>query len=127
MGCGGGIKTPYEECAFLLREYELILRKRKDNIYTKKEKDNNNLDKNAKYYKSTIYENLEKINNNIKSDLEAKKLKQLNELFQVLLTEESQIYNNNKKEEEENEIIIKNENNNNYNKNNINSINIKNN
>ena len=103
MGCGGGLINPYEQCAFLLREYELILRKRKDNILVKKG-DKKKLDKNAKIYKSKIYENLEKINKNIQSEIEVKKLKQLNELFQILLTEESEIYNNKNEEDKENNI-----------------------
>ena len=105
MGCSGGLKNPYEQCAFLLREYELELRKRKNNYFTKKEREKKKIDKNVKIYKTKIYENLEKINNNLKSDLEIKKLKQLNELFQVLLTEESQIYNIKNEENKENDDI----------------------
>ncbi len=100
MGCSGGLKTPYEQCAILLREYELILRKRKDKFYSRKD-NYKKLDKNAKEYKEKIYENLAKINNSVKSEIEVKKLKQLNELFQILLTEESQIYNDKKEEEKE--------------------------
>ena len=90
MGCGGGIKNPYEECAFLLREYELILQKRK-NYFNIKEKEKRSLDNDAKQYKKIINENLNKINKNIKSEIEIRKLKELNELFQILLTEESEI------------------------------------
>ena len=107
MGCSGGLKTPYEQCAFLLREYELVLRKRKDNFYIKKEGDKQKLDKNAKMYKTKIYENLEKINKNIQSEIEVRKLKQLNELFQVLLTEESEIYNNKNEDDKKNNNQIK--------------------
>ena len=103
MGCGGGLKNPYEQCAFLLREYELELRKRKNNYFTKKEREKKKIDKNVKIYKTKIYENLEKINNNLKSDIEVKKLKQLNELFQVLLTEESEIYNKKNEENKKND------------------------
>ena len=105
MGCSGGLKTPYEECAFLLREYELILRKRKDNRYNINNSERKKLDKNAKSYKTKIYNNLEKINKDIKLEIEIKKLKQLNELFQVLLTEESEIYKNEKEEDKEKEEI----------------------
>jgi hypothetical protein len=91
MGCGGGIKNPYEECAFLLREYELILKKRK-NKNNIEEKERRNLDNDAKQYKKIINENLNKINKNIKTQIEIRKLKELNALFQVLLTEESEIY-----------------------------------
>ena len=91
MGCGGGIKNPYEECAFLLREYELILKKRKNNNNIE-EKERRNLDNDAKQYKKIINENLNIINQNIKSQIEIRKLKELNALFQVLLTEESEIY-----------------------------------
>ena len=107
MGCSGGLKTPYEECAFLLREYELVLRKRKDNFYSKKDGDKQKLDKNAKMYRNKIYENLEKINKNIQSEIEVRKLKQLNELFQVLLTEESEIYNDKNEDGKENNNQIK--------------------
>ena len=93
MGCGGGIKNLYEECAFLLREYELILKKRKNNNNIE-EKERRNLDNDAKQYKKIINENLNKINKNIKTQIEIRKLKELNSLFQVLLTEESQIYDN---------------------------------
>ena len=107
MGCSGGLKTPYEECAFLLREYEIVLRKRKDNFYSKKDGDKQKLDKNAKMYRTKIYENLEKINKNIQSEIEVRKLKQLNELFQVLLTEESEIYNDKNEDGKENNNQIK--------------------
>ncbi len=90
MGCGGALKNPYEEIAFLLREYELILKKRKNNNIEEKER--RNLDNDAKQYKKIINENLNKINKNIKSQIEIRKLKELNSLFQVLLTEESEIY-----------------------------------
>ncbi len=98
MGCSGTFKSPYEECALLLKEYEVILRKRKNN---RKGKERKKLDKNAKNYKTKIYENLEKINKNVQSELEVKKLKYLNELFQVLLTEESEIYKDKNENEKE--------------------------
>ena len=98
MGCSFGLKTPYEECAFLLREYQFILRKRKNYIYTKNENDKKKLDKSAKSYKEKIYENLDQINKSLKTDLEVSKLQYLNSLFQALLTEESEIYKNKKDE-----------------------------
>ena len=97
------MKSPYEQCAFFLKEYELELRKRKNNYFTKKDKEKKKIDKNVIIYKTKIYENLEKINNNLKSDLEIKKLKQLNELFQVLLTEESEIYNKKNEDNKKND------------------------
>ena len=105
MGCGGGLKNPYEQCACLLRDYELELRKRKNNYYNvKKEREKKKIDENVKDYKNQIYENLDKINKSSKSDIEVKKLKYLNEIFQVLLTEESNIYNDKKEGENENDI-----------------------
>ena len=105
MGCAGGLTSPYEHCAFLLREYELSLRKRKDNYFnTKKEKEKKKIDKNVKEYRSQICDNLDKINKTSKSEIEVKKLKQLNELFQILLTEESNIYNDKKEENYEKNI-----------------------
>ena len=92
MGCGGGIKNPYEECAFLLREYEIIIKKRKDKYNNIEEKERRSLDNDAKQYKKIINENLNKINKNIKTPLDSRKLKELNELYQILLTEESEIY-----------------------------------
>ena len=58
-------------------------------------------------YRTKIYENLEKINKNIQSEIEVRKLKQLNELFQVLLTEESEIYNDKNEDGKENNNQIK--------------------
>ena len=81
MGCGGGIKNPYEECAFLLREYELIIKKRKDNYNNIEEKERRSLDNDVKQYKKIINENLNKINKNIKTPLDSRKLKELNELY----------------------------------------------
>ena len=104
MGCGNALKNPYERCAFLLREYELVLRKRKDLFNNKKEGEQKKIDRNVKDYKTKIYENLDKINKNLKTEIEIKKLKELNQLFQVLLTEESQIYNNKNEESGENGI-----------------------
>ena len=105
MGCAGGLTSPYEHCAFLLREYELSLRKRKDNYFnTKKEIEKKKIDKNVKEYRSQICDNLDKINKTSKSEIEVKKLKQLNELFQILLTEESNIYNDKKEENYEKNI-----------------------
>ena len=80
MGCGGGIKNPYEECAFLLREYEIIIKKRKDKYNNIEEKERRSLDNDAKQYKKIINENLNKINKNIKTPLDSRKLKELNEL-----------------------------------------------
>ena len=109
MGCSFGLKTPYEECALLLREYQLLLRKRKDNIYTKNVQDKIKLDNSVKSYKTKIYDNLKEIHDIVKSDLEISKLKYLNSVFQVLLTEESEIYKGKKEDKADKEKLDKEE------------------
>ena len=109
MGCSFGLKTPYEECALLLREYQLLLRKRKDNIYTKNVQDKIKLDNSVKSYKTKIYDNLKEINDIVKSDLEISKLKYLNSVFQVLLTEESEMYKGKKEDKADKEKLDKEE------------------
>ena len=75
-----------------LPKFEIIIKKRKDKYNNIEEKERRSLDNDAKQYKKIINENLNKINKNIKTPLDSRKLKELNELYQILLTEESEIY-----------------------------------
>ena len=114
MGCYEKVlSTPYEKCSFLLQKYESELRKKKDNYNTIiKQKEGKKTDENIENYKIKITDYLEEINKSIKTTLEAKRLKALNELFQSLLTEESVIYGDIREEEKKqgkngfNEILV---------------------
>ena len=90
MGCGCGL-NPYEECAFLLKDFNKLVLQRKAlmdrNLIQEKRKTDNK----ALNYRKKIYNNLENINNKNLTRIEMKKLKQLNDLFLALLTEESNI------------------------------------
>ena len=90
MGCGCGL-NPYEECAFLLKDFNKLVLQRKAlmdrNLIQEKRKTDNK----ALNYRKKIYNNLENINNKHLTRIEMKKLKQLNDLFLALLTEESNI------------------------------------
>ena len=89
MGCGCGLLNPYEECAYLLKDFNKLVLQRKEFINNKKIKEKKQTDKKALYYRVKIYKNLEEINSKPMTRLETQKLKQLNDLFLVLLTEES--------------------------------------
>ena len=114
MGCGCGLMNPYEECAFLLKDFNKLVLKRKDFMNKKMIKEKRKTDKKASNYRIKIYKNLENINKNNLTKIESQKLKHLNDLFLVLLTEESNINKNDNIEEIEmnnnDEILIMNTN-----------------
>ena len=114
MGCGCGLMNPYEECAFLLKDFNKLVLKRKDFMNKKMIKEKRKTDKKASNYRIKIYKNLENINKNNLTKIESQKLKQLNDLFLVLLTEESNMNKNDNIEEIEmnnnDEILIMNTN-----------------
>ena len=89
MGCGCGLMNPYEECAFLLKDFNKLVLKRKDFMNKKMIKEKRKTDKKASNYRIKIYKNLENINKNNLTKIESQKLKHLNDLFLVLLSEES--------------------------------------
>ena len=96
MGCGScGLMNPYEECAFLLKDYNKLVIQRKELIEKKMLQEKKKTDKKALFYKVKIYKKLEEINKKPLNRLETQKLKQLNDLFIVLLTEESDMKRNN--------------------------------
>ena len=114
MGCGCGLMNPYEECAFLLKDFNKLVLKRKDFMNKKMIKEKRKTDKKASNYRIKIYKNLENINKNNLTKIESQKLKHLNDLFLVLLTEESNMNKNDNIEEIEmnnnDEILIMNTN-----------------
>ena len=93
MGCGCGL-TPYEECAFLLKDFNKLVIQRKDLMTKRMIKEKKKTDGKALNYRVKIYKNLEAINNKHLSRIETQKLKHLNDLFLVLLTEESNMKKN---------------------------------
>ena len=118
MGCGCGLISPYEECAFLLKDFNKLVLQRKELNDKKLIDEKKKTDKKAFNFRENIKKNLEEINKKTLNRLETQKLKQLNELFLVLLTEESKMKKNNSKnasnniEENDfkNEILIMNKN-----------------
>ena len=93
MGCGCGL-TPYEECAYLLKDFNKLVIQRKELMSKKMIKEKKKTDKKALNFRTKIYKNLEAINNKYLTRIETQKLKQLNDLFLVLLTEESNMKKN---------------------------------
>ena len=94
MGCGCGLLTPYEECAFLLKDFNKLVIERKNLMVRKMIDEKKKTDKKALAYRVKLYKTLETINNRQLTPIETKKLKQLNDLFLVLLTEESNMKKN---------------------------------
>ena len=89
MGCGCFLMTPYERCAFLLKDYNKLVIQRKLLINNKEINEKKKTDKKEHNYRVKIYKNLINLNNQPLTNLEGQKLKQLNDLFLVLLSEES--------------------------------------
>ena len=118
MGCGCSLMTPYEKCALLLKDYNNLVLQRKLLIDNKEIIEKKKTDKKEHSYRIRIYKNLVSLNEMPLTNLEGHKLKQLNDLFLVLLTEESKMKKNNSKnasnniEENDfkNEILIMNKN-----------------
>ena len=81
--------TPYERCAFLLKDYNKLVIQRKLLINNKEINEKKKTDKKEHNYRVKIYKNLINLNNQPLTNLEGQKLKQLNDLFLVLLSEES--------------------------------------
>ena len=104
MGCGC-LMTPFEECAYLLEEFNNIISKRKEfmrkNMIIEKRK----LDKKVLGFRIRIYKILEMINKNNLTKLEIQRLKELNDLFLILLTEESNINHSDNSNIEESKMI----------------------
>ena len=117
MGCGCGLISPYEECAFLLKDFNKLVLQRKELNDKKMIDEKKKTDKKAFNFRENIKKNLEEINKKPLNRLETQKLKKLNELFLVLLTEESKMKKNNsnssnniEENDFKNEILIMNKN-----------------
>jgi len=95
MGCGCIFATPYEKCAFLLKDYNKLVLKRKNFVYNKEYNEKKKTDKKALDYKVKIYKKIKDINNKFLTQIETEKLKHLNDLYLVLLDEESKIKSDN--------------------------------
>ena len=112
MGCGCGL-SPYEECAYLLKDFNKLVIQRKNLMSKRMVKEKKKTDTKALNYRVKIYKNLESINKKHLTRIETQKLKQLNDLFLVLLTEESNMKkndNSNIGEENGDDILIVNTN-----------------
>ena len=88
MGCVGGFNKNCDKCISLLRKYGGIVKN--NNYISKTPKEKLKLENNANFYKKQLNETLEKMNNNVKYEHEYKQLKEFNEIYQTLLTIESE-------------------------------------
>ena len=92
MGCECGFKDDYEKCQYLLEEYENLLEMEEEIQLSDKKYDKHVQEK--ENIKGRIRELLESINKDANAINEIDGLQKLNEKYQNLLTEESQIKNN---------------------------------
>ena len=88
MGCVGGFNKNCDKCIYLLRQYGGLVRM--NNYTSKTPKEKLIIENNSNFYKKKINEVLVKMNNNIKYEHEYKQLKEFNEIYQNLLTIESE-------------------------------------
>ena len=88
MGCVGGFHKNYDKCIIVLRQYGRIVQK---NINTNNnEKEMLELNKKANICKQQLNDALTKMNKNIKFGYESKQLIEINEMYQKLLSLESE-------------------------------------
>ena len=109
MGCGCGLINPYEKCAFLLKDFNILVLQRKELVENNMTKEKKKTDTKALNYQKNILNNLQEINKKSLNRIETQKLKQLNELFVVLLSEESNLKKNNNSNNIEEDNLDKNE------------------
>ena len=88
MGCIGGFNKNCDKCIVQLRQYGGIIKK--NNYTNQNPKEKLELDKKANYYKKQLNNTLQQMNNNIKYEHEYQQLKEFNEIYQTLLTIESE-------------------------------------
>lgn len=88
MGCVGGFNKNYDKCIITLRQYGRILQKNKDKNNNEKEK--LVLNKKALACKKQLNDALTKMNENVKFGYESKQLIEINEMYQKLLSMESE-------------------------------------
>jgi len=88
MGCVGGFNKNYDKCIITLRQYGRILQKNKNKNNSEKEK--LVLNKKALVCKKQLNDALTKMNENVKFGYESKQLKEINEMYQELLSLESE-------------------------------------
>ena len=88
MGCVGGFHKNYDKCIVVLRQYGRIVQKNIDTNNNEKEK--LVLNKKANECKKQLNEALTKMNKNIKFGYESKQLIEINEMYQKLLSLESE-------------------------------------
>ena len=91
MGCSFELGDDFEKCQYLIDEFEEILTNEKIEKVDKKNKNKNkiNYEKEKEDLKLKIKEMLETINNNLEGVAQIDKLQHLNERYQTLLTDES--------------------------------------
>ena len=109
MGYGCGLINPYEKCAFLLKDFNILVLQRKELVENNMTKEKKKTDTKALNYQKNILNNLQEINKKSLNRIETQKLKQLNELFVVLLSEESNLKKNNNSNNIEEDNLDKNE------------------
>jgi hypothetical protein len=88
MGCVGGFNKNCDKCICLLREYGGVVKK--NNFTNNNDIENKAIEKNAYICKKKLNDAFEKMNKNVKYEYESKQLKELNEIYQTLLSIESE-------------------------------------
>lgn len=89
MGCEIDYGDDFEKCQCLIEEYEdLLYNEQNEKLNEKKDKDKN---QEKEELKKNIREMLESINNKATGLAQVDKLQQLNQKYQILLTEESKL------------------------------------
>jgi hypothetical protein len=88
MGCVSGFHKNYDKCIIFLRQYGKIVQKNKDT--NNNEKEALVLNKKANVCKKQLNEALTKMNKNVKFGYESKQLIEINEMYQKLLSLESE-------------------------------------
>lgn len=88
MGCVGGFNKNCDKCIYLLRQYGGVVKN--NNYTTNNPKEKIILEKNSNFYKKKLNNALENMNKSAKYEHEYKQLKELNEIYQTLLTIESE-------------------------------------
>lgn len=89
MGCDFEFGDDFEKCQLLIEEYEDILCR--ENALKSKDRKNKEINEEKEELKKNIRERLETINNKAIGLSQINKLQQLNQKYQILLTEESKM------------------------------------
>ena len=88
MGCVSSFHKNYDKCIIVLRQYGRIVQKNKE--INNNEKEKLVLNKKANLCKKQLNEALTKMNENVKFGYESKQLIEINDMYQKLLSLESE-------------------------------------